>query len=220
MSPISQDVKVLTLPSPFGDIFRPSAISVLEYPYANVRYVNYQIQPDGSYTMPNGIVETKNAYVNIESNEYTIIKDPIPIFDSNIRGLEDLRLSKRDDKYYFTATSYKQYISDKISIVHGEYDPINGEVSNYRGIQSPFNSDCEKNWVCVPNTDTYIYSWSPMRIGKIIGNQFHTVITYDTPPLFSHFRGSAPPVKIGDTWVVLVHFVEYCVLHESITTVL
>lgn len=209
MSSISSDIKNLNLPTPFGDVFRPSAISVVEYPYANVRYVNYQIQPDGSYTMPNGIVETKNAYVNLESNEYTIIKDPVPIFESHIRGLEDLRLTKHNGKYYFTATSYKQYIPDKISIVHGEYDPVKGEVSNYRGIQSPTGQDCEKNWVCFPETDTYIYSWSPMRIGKIIDNRFQTVITYDTPPLFSHFRGSAPPVRIGDNWVVLVHFVEY-----------
>ena len=207
----SSDVKTLNLPKPFEEPFTPSAISVIEYPYANVRYVNYRIQPDGSYTMPNGIVETRNAYVNLETNEYKIIKDPIPVFESHIRGLEDMRVSKNSDgKYYFTATSYKQYIQDKISIVHGEYDSVAGEVRNYRGIHSPLGQDCEKNWVCFPNTDTYIYSWNPMRIGKIVGNQFKVAITYETPPLFSHFRGSAPPVRVDDNWVVLVHFVEYC----------
>lgn len=206
---IASNTTLLNLPRPFGDVFTPSAISVCEYPYANVRYVNYRIQPDGSYTMPNGIVETKNAYVNLETNEYVSMKEPVPVFDSHIRGLEDLRLSKYKDTYYFTATSYKQYIRDKVSIVHGEYDVKNGEFLNYRGIQSPFNQECEKNWVCFPNTDTYLYSWHPLRFGKIVGNEFKTAIQYNTPAFFSHVRGSAPPVRRGDNWLVLVHFVEY-----------
>lgn len=208
-SSISKNTTLLNLPRPFGDVFTPSAISVCDYPYANVRYVNYRIQPDGSYTMPNGIVETKNAYVNLDTNEYVIMKDPVTLYDSHIRGLEDLRLSKYKDKHYFTATSYKQFIQDKISIVHGEYDAKNGEFLNYRGIESPFNQDCEKNWVCFPNTDTYLYSWNPLRIGKIQDTQFKSVIEHKTPDFFSHIRGSAPPVRHGDKWLVLVHFVEY-----------
>lgn len=208
-SSIASKQTLLNLPSPFGDVFTPSAISVCEYPYANIRYVNYRIQPDGSYTMPNGIVETRNAYVNLETNEFKVMNEPKYPFESHIRGLEDLRLSKYKDKHYFTATSYKQFIQDKISIVHGEYDAQNGEFLNYRGIQSPFNQECEKNWVCFPNTDTYLYSWHPLRIGKIIGNEFKTAIQYETPSFFSHVRGSAPPVRHGNKWLVLVHFVEY-----------
>jgi hypothetical protein len=111
-SSIASNSTLLNLPTPFGDVFTPSAISVCDYPYANVRYVNYRIQPDGSYTMPNGIVETKNAYVNLETNECIPMKDPNAIFESHIRGLEDLRMSKYNGKHYFTATSYKQYIVD------------------------------------------------------------------------------------------------------------
>ena len=206
---IASNSTLLNLPRPFGDIFTPSAISVCDYPYANVRYVNYRIQPDGSYSMPNGIVETRNAYVNLETNEFKVMNEPVYPFESHIRGLEDLRLSKYKDKHYFTATSYKQFIQDKVSIVHGEYDVEKGEFLNYRGIQSPFNQECEKNWVCFPNTDTYLYSWHPLRIGKIIGNEFKTAIQYETPSFFSHVRGSAPPVRHGDKWLVLVHFVEY-----------
>jgi predicted GH43/DUF377 family glycosyl hydrolase len=201
----------ILLPKPFGENFNPSAISVVKYPYANVRYVNYKIQPDGSYWTPNGIVETKNAYVNIETNEFTIMMEPTYIFDSHIRGLEDLRLSRLNDKYYFTATSYKQFIQDKVSIVRGEYDSKQGEFKNYRGIISPFGQECEKNWVCIPDTDSYIYSWCPFRIGKIEGNQLRITMMCNTPSFFSHVRGSASPVKIGNRWIVLVHFVEYSV---------
>jgi glycosyltransferase involved in cell wall biosynthesis len=204
-------VSPILLPKPFGEDFNPSAISVVNYPYANVRYINYRIQPDGSYAMPNGIVETRNAYVNLETSEFTIMKEPRYLFESHIRGLEDLRMSKFNDKYYFTATSYKQFIQDKISIVHGEYDTEQGEFKNYRGIVSPFGQECEKNWVCIPDTDSYIYSWHPFRVGKIKGSEFCVSTTYNTPAFFSRLRGSASPVKVENKWIVLVHFVEYSV---------
>ena len=200
----------VVLPRPFGEDFNPSAISVVNYPYANVRYVNYRIQQDGSYWTPNGIVETKNAYVNLETNEFTIMKEPTYIFDSHIRGLEDLRLSKLNDKYYFTATSYKQFIEGKVSIVHGEYDSDQGNFKNYRGIESPFNEECEKNWLCIPDSNSYIYSWHPFRIGKIKENKLRITNICNTPSFFSHIRGSASPVKVENMWFVLVHFVEYC----------
>ena len=121
--PISTDIKKLELPNVFGDDFTPSAISLHSYPYANIRYVNYKIQPNGSYVMPNGIVVTKNAYVNLETNESYGMEEPLVNFETHIKGLEDLRLyANPNGKLYFTATSFKQFIQDKISIVHGEYD--------------------------------------------------------------------------------------------------
>jgi len=201
----------LNLPSPFGEDFTPSAVSLSNYPMANVRYVNYKIQPDGSYVMPNGIVVTKNAYVNLETNEFSIMEEPLVNFETHIRGLEDLRLYKNPNgKLCFTATSFKQFIQDKISIVHGEYDIDTNTYKNYNGIQSPFNSDCEKNWVNIPETDDFIYSWSPLRIGKIRNNKFLYFKEITTPPLFSLFRGSASPIEVNEKWLVLVHFVEYC----------
>lgn len=192
--------------------FKPSAISLSEYPFANVRLINYTIEPNGSYTMPNGIVETKNAYINLETMECVAkMEEPLVNFDTHIKGLEDLRLYKFQDKHYFTATSFKQYIQDKVSIVHGEYDIGTQTYKNYRGIESPLKSDCEKNWVNIPRTNEFIYSWSPLRIGTIQDNQFiFTKEIGDTPPLFSLFRGSASPVEVNGKWLVLVHFVEYC----------
>ena len=192
--------------------FKPSAISLCEYPFANVRLINYRIEPNGGYTMPNGIVETKNAYLNLETMECVAkMEEPLVNFDTHIKGLEDLRLYKFQDKHYFTATSYKQFIQDKISIVHGEYDIATQTYKNYRGIESPLKSDCEKNWVNIPGTNEFIYSWSPLRIGTIQDNQFlFTKEIRDTPPLFKLFRGSAPPIEVNGRWLVLVHFVEYC----------
>jgi hypothetical protein len=210
-SPIDSAITKLDLPQVFGDNFRPSAISLHKYPYANVRYVNYKIQPDGSYVMPNGIVVTKNAYVNLETKEFYPMEEPSVNFETHIKGLEDLRLyTNPNGNLYFTATSFKQYIKDKISIVHGEYDLSTKTYKNYQGIQSPTNSDCEKNWVNVPETDDFIYSWNPLRIGKIRGDRFIITSQTNTPPLFTLFRGSASPIEVNGSWVTLVHFVEYC----------
>ena len=201
----------LDLPSPFGIDFTPSAISLNEYPMANVRYINYKIQPNGSYIMPNNIVVTKNAYVNLESGEFSIMEEPLVNFETHIQGLEDLRLyNNPNGKLCFTATSFKQFIQDKICIVRGEYDIVSKTYKNYQGIQSPTNSDCEKNWVNIPETDDFIYSWNPLRIGKIKENKFIVTSESKIPPLFSLFRGSASPIEVNGQWLVLVHFVEYC----------
>ena len=210
VKPLKATIERLSLPRPFGDVFTPSAISVCDYPMANVRYVNYTIQPNGSYVMPNNIVETRNAYVNLDTLEYIAFEEPAYKFDMHIKGLEDLRLYKEDTKLKFTATSFKQFIADKISIVSGEYDIESKTYTNCVGIESPTNSECEKNWVHIPGTNEFIYSWSPLRIGRIENNTFSFTKEVSTLPFFSLLRGSASPIEVNGKWLVLTHFVEYC----------
>lgn len=209
---ISNQLEKLNIPNVFSDEFHPSAVSIVKYPFANVRFINYKIEKDGSYTTPKGIVETRNAYVNLESGETVAgFKEPEYVFDTHIKGLEDLRLYTKDDKLRFTATSFKQFILDKISIVEGEYDYENGVFKDYKGILSPFNSDCEKNWVNIQGTDEFIYSWSPLRTGKIVENKFIYNREHNTPPFFEHLRGSSQIIPWNNRWLALVHFVEYSI---------
>ena len=211
VSPLASKPTPLNIPSPFGEPFRPSAVSVCNYPFANVRFVNYTIKPDGSYDMPNGIVETKNAYFNLDTLEcISTFEDPLPPLKSHIKGFEDLRLYSANEKLYFTATSAYEYIDRCISIVHGEYDHSSKSYKNYVAIRSPQNSECEKNWTHVAGTDDFIYGWNPLRIGKIQNDTFHITKTITTPEFFSLLRGSAPAIDIDGKWVVLTHFVEYC----------
>jgi len=211
VKPIRSTMQKLGLPLPFGDDFNPSAISIVDYPFANVRYVNYLPPTKGSYVTRDGSpIQTKNAYVNLESMEYIRMIDIQPLFHSPVKGLEDLRLYKYDNKLLFTATSFKEFIENKVGIVHGEYDLQNNTYKNCIGIHSPTNSDCEKNWVNIPGTDEFIYGWNPLQIGKIRNNRFYVNKQYNVPPLFSVFRGSAPAMKWEDDWLVLIHFVEYC----------
>jgi hypothetical protein len=201
---ISSVMSPINIPLLFGEDFRASAISCFNYPLANIRFVNYLPPIEGEYKTKDGsAVRTKNVRYNLETGEYLIIEDSLPLFESSVKGLEDMRVYNFEGRLFYTATNYYEYIDKKISIVHGEYgkEPI--------GIESPTNSVCEKNWLNVPGTDEFIYSWSPLRIGKIYENKFLFFKEIPTPPLFKIFRGSASPVEIDGKLVALVHFCEY-----------
>lgn len=193
----------------FGELFSPSAVSIVNYPYANVRYVNYFLE-NGNYNTKNGSkIVTKNLFINLESGEgYEMKTDTPPLFDSIVLGIEDIRSYAFNDKHYFTATSYKEYIENQISIVHGEYDIDKGLLRHIKGIKSPYNQ-VEKNWLNIAGTDDFVYSWHPLRIGKIRDDKIIFFKTIDTPRYFSLFRGSSPGISIDDQLYFLVHIVEY-----------
>jgi glycosyltransferase involved in cell wall biosynthesis len=190
------------LPAPFGSEFRPSAISLRSYPLANVRYVNYWIE-NGDYKTPAGkCVQTENAFVNLDTGELLQkMKDSsvtLPRREVAVKGLEDIRLYGTDR---FTATV--QEYSDGVRVLEGCYNAETGDYEDCRVLPSPTERNCEKNWLPVGDTGNTIYDWHPLRI---IGPNS---CTRNTPPMFSLFRGSAPPVKRGDEWLALVHFVQY-----------
>jgi glycosyltransferase involved in cell wall biosynthesis len=199
-----------SLPSPFGDDFRPSAISIDNYPYANVRYVNYWMSNGEYFTKDNCPVQTENAYINLETNEVlTKMIDSsvtLPRFNTHVKGLEDVRLFHSRDSLKFTATSVREYAENVVRVVTGEYNKETGNYENVTVLGSPVNAACEKNWLPIENTDMFIYGWHPYTL---VNSNSETVKKSNTPAFFSHLRGSAPPVKQGDKYWVLTHFVEY-----------
>lgn len=213
VSPISSSISRLNIPDVFGEDFRPSAVSVLEYPFANIRHVNYLKPVDGQYrTKDGGPVQTRNAYINIETGECIAVMDDstVDIAErrSNVKGLEDIRLFNSDATTKFVATSYDQYI-DGVGMIVGDYNVSNKSYKNCKPIVSPFGKTCEKNWLPILDTGLFIYSWNPMRIGSVDTGNFKTLITYETPKLFTIFRGSAPPRLVDDKLWTLIHFVHY-----------
>lgn len=196
----------LNLPSPFGEDFNPSAISIDSYPLANVRYVNYWMSNGDYYTKDNCPVQTHNAYVNLETNEVLMKMNDesirLPRFATHVRGLEDIRLFHVGGKLKFTATSVREYEKDMVRVVTGTYDATTGNYSDVSVLKSPVNSPCEKNWLSIDNTGMMIYSWHPFRL---VNEKGDILKTKETPAFFEHLRGSASPVKN----MCLVHFVEY-----------
>jgi len=208
VQPIKSERKRLTFPSPFDDTFSPSALSVISYPIVNVRYVNYKVV-DGNFITPNGVSLCENACFNLETGTLLTTMDEssvnLPTVESGIRGLEDVRgYHDSQGNQCFTATVHS-YEKDAIRILRGRYLP-SGTYSNCVVLPSPRRRHCEKNWLPIPATDTFIYDWNPLTIVDSSGTIIREI---PTPPMFSLFRGSAPPIRIDNTWWTLVHMVDY-----------
>jgi len=203
MKPIGQGER-LTLPSPFPG-YTPSAISLDVYPMANVRYINYWME-HGEYKTRDCPVDTQNAFVNLETREFTVMKEPdLPKAESSVRGLEDLRLY-RDDGLRCIATSVREYDAGRVCQVNAAYDGTS--YTDVTVLKSPFNRSCEKNWIPIPKTGMFIYDWFPLRIGSVNGSTLRIQVTHETPPFFQLLRGSAC-IALAQGYMALAHFVEY-----------
>jgi tetratricopeptide (TPR) repeat protein len=217
VTPLKSVIKPLTLTNPFDAKYKPSAISLHVYPLANVRFVNYWMENGEYKTFENESVDTQNAYMNLETGEVlTTMKDDIGMvkYNTNVKGLEDVRLYE-EDGLYFTATSVYEYVEGRVCTLHGEYDTT-GSYKNVYPIRSPYERTCEKNWCAIPGTGMFVYEWCPLRIGSMSKLSFKVQFTLDTPSFFEMMRGSAPliPYPFPDVngqvgWLALVHFVEY-----------
>jgi len=218
MAPLQVKITPLALENPFDNKYRPSAISLDVYPFANVRFVNYWMVNGDYKTHENENVDTQNAYMNLETGKVvTKMIDDVGMerIPTMVQGLEDVRLYK-EDGLHFTATSVYEYMQGKVATLHGDYNKETGEYSNVFAVKSPLDRQCEKNWCAIPGTGMFIYDWHPLRIGSINKSNFKVQFTLETPSIFEVFRGSAPLIpnpyrnvngQIG--WLALVHFVEY-----------
>lgn len=208
VAPIQSTRTLLQIPNPFGGDFKPSAVSLLVYPLANIRFVNYTVV-NGAFTTPNGISLCENACFNLQTCELVGKMDEstvaLPTIPHHIRGLEDIRVvAGTTDPFVFTATVHN-YEKGVVRILRGRYSS-SGTFSECAILPSPTGRMCEKNWLSIAGTDTLIYEWHPFTLVDTTGRIVKTV---KTPPMFSMFRGSAPPVRVGDSWWTLVHFVDY-----------
>jgi hypothetical protein len=162
----------------------------------NVRYVNYNIQPDGSYTDCDKHIITLNKYVDLDNN-FNIITEKwmeTPFEDRRYIGIEDIRLwEQKDNNIKFIGTGYHK--NNKIGIVAGKYDTQNCKFDFNEIVPNFNNALCEKNWVFVnyKNEEHVIYKWNPLQICKI--NDENSILKLveerKMPKIFSYVRGSS-----------------------------
>ena len=190
----------------------------------NIRYHNYYINPQGhylstEYTDGQYIVRTKNQYVFLDNN-YNVIspqtKMPddltdLPRNSSRIKGLEDMRILKWNNKIYYSSAS-PEY-SNYFRIIFGEYNIVNNSYNNNFIIKSPVESNCEKNWIPFihHNKMHFVYNWSPLQIGEVnfLSKELQLTYQFDTPSYFKKLRGSANPFKYKNYWYCLTHSVKH-----------
>jgi glycosyltransferase involved in cell wall biosynthesis len=198
-----------------GPDFHPTSVSFFGN-LQNVRFVNYIIdQRNGSYTMKDGTyspdhtVRTRN--VLWDGKSAVLLDDSntgLPLLPHRIQGLEDVRVYMDGLKSLRFVASCAQ-VGPKIRVVQGDYGLTTRSLRNCKVIEPPTETDCEKNWLPIPHTNSVIYAWHPLQIGTIQDNKLAIQATHKTPWFFKHLRGSAIPIRMGTDLWVLTHFVEY-----------
>jgi len=217
--------KKIELNQPIYNDFIPTSTSLIKYNneiMANVRYVNYRIQKDGSYLMSlNNVlsreekVRTKNAIIKLNNNMEPISKltfmyeniDNKLKKETNILGLEDVRLFEIDNQLKCIATSREFSINSTNSMVIGDYNLETNTIENGNIIESPNPQDCEKNWIPIGNK--IIYKWHPLQIGEVKNNKLVIDTSKETPKIFKHLRGSSNTVEYNNEYWCIVHGVKY-----------
>jgi tetratricopeptide (TPR) repeat protein len=216
---------------PHMDEYQVSSCSIIPFNgkmLMNTRYINYYIDNRGIYHMrsADGRVRTKNAMTYLNSSYYptddvTMMSEhPDKTYPCDVEGLEDVRLFEHNNKIHFSATT--KYLTDtgNIVVAVGEYQTDTKKMTNIVVLDPPQPSNCEKNWIYVPNSSlntakdkmNFIYNWHPLQIGSVNENnklEIHTV--FNTPTIFSRFRGSSNLCEYNGLLWGVTHTVQYSI---------
>lgn len=211
---------------PVSEGYTISSTSILKSPkghgfIACIRSVNYKITPEHRYIIQGRYskISTEN-YLGFLDNNYNIrtllpvksVVDPINR-DVDIYGLEDMRIFMLKNRLLFFATTF-QYTRDPTipGIVVGEIDLKTGNVIQVKQLQ--YNTQkCQKNWMpfCEGDQVYAIYSHEPTIILKIdidTGKCLEYIVKRQKYNL-AEFRGSSPPIRYYDDWLMIIHEVDF-----------
>jgi len=163
--------------------------------FCNIRYVNYNIQPNGSYINCDKHIISINKFVEFDKN-FNLIKEEWMdlVYDGRLYiGVEDVKIyyDNYKNKIVYIGTGY--HSNNQIGIVSGDYDTNNNKFAINELKQTFNNSSCEKNWIFVDykGENHVIYDWHPLRICKLENNNLNIVETRTMPKIFSRVRGSS-----------------------------
>lgn len=204
---------------------RDPAGSGIEY-LVNVRYVNYRIQPNGSYLMmDDGVlngsnpVRTRNFFCRMNDNfevhgpmkEMRMLETPPE--EKHIKGMEDVRIFMKDGALSYMATSCEYTYNGKIRQHTGIYNTKAGTLQKNTCLRPPMETDCEKNWIPYKG-DRVIYSWHPLRIGHVDAatNTLRIDSEQSTPRFLKNMRGSTTLVDGEDGYF---YGLTHCVMYQQ-----
>ncbi len=215
-----------------NDMFNTSSCSIAEFDgkiIINARSVNYRII-EGKYITYDNVNNTFHEWAKVYTNNSVITTDDsfnfdpnnvklfdnmikdLPIQDSRIKGLEDVRIFTFQNELYYTATSCEFSTKGKYNIVLGKYDINALQYTQNKIILSPYNSECEKNWIPINHNDQkmlFIYKWHPLEIGELDNNTININIRHNTPVFFKHYRGSTGLCEYNNMLWCITHTAKY-----------
>ena len=191
----------------------------------NIRFVNYKLNRDGSYSFAvnDGKIVTVNKI--FELDEQLNVKDSVVMlvtYNNDLRyvGIEDIK------PYYAGTTetfivpfmgTCQHPVNHRLYCGYGEIDmtDMNNISSNisYSPVNTPYNRDCEKNWVFYGDYKI-VYQWYPLTLGTIVKKDneimFEKEKEVPMPPFFQQVRGSTNGCTFGNEIWFICHVVEYC----------
>jgi len=188
----------------------------------NIRFVNYKLNRDGSYSFAvnDGKIVTVNKI--FELDEHLNVKDIVVMLvpdnnDLRYVGIEDIKPYYADKSVIPFMGTCQHPANHRLYCGYGEIDMT--DMSNistnisYSPVNTPYNRDCEKNWVFY---DDYkiVYQWSPLTLGKIVKKDNELMFEKEKetpmPPFFQQVRGSTNGCTFGNEIWFICHVVEYC----------
>jgi len=205
--------------------------------YVMIRFVNYRVKDDGGYHCEDNI-ETINVLAllelktdvdaNVKKTDikktdikktekkeiWTIIREDILKYDTSYDnlyvGLEDVRLMMHGDKIYYSCN--RGLSRGKMVVEHGWINRINFTTMDIVHLKIENQHKIEKNWIMLPSVSSSIhmvYNWYPLRIGKVVNDEFQTLYSYETPYFFKYIRGSTNGILVENEVFLICHLVSY-----------
>lgn len=190
--------------------------------HLNVRYVNYHIEDNGSYTNCEKHIITVNKYLELDANLKPCAEKWLEMaFDGRqYIGVEDVRIyrDRYTDTTRFIGSGFHQ--NNQIGVVSGHYDTESTQLKPIELKQFFRHTGCEKNWVFVDyNGSTHIvYDWCPLILCQLVDHPLISllnVVAYKPmPKIFARMRGSTCGFRYGVADEIEIWFVSHIVSYE------
>lgn len=179
------------------------------------RAVNYSITKQFQYNIrdPKNHVKTKNYWIQMEQEfkQYELIEGPgcIKKRESNIQGLEDLRICKSNQTMYGLGITFEYGNHNHPSVCLCLFDKNDGNYFVSSVLPTCYEENkVQKNWAPFFDKNLYaIYSHDPLIILQIDTETGKSTVAIQKESSLdlSDIRGSSSPVKINDDWIMMVH---------------
>jgi predicted GH43/DUF377 family glycosyl hydrolase len=134
---------------------------------------------------------------------------------TQVVGLEDCRLISLDQNRWFLATTYDTHpetVGQSLCKISFQTTQNAVFVDQLFPLKSPGSNSikCEKNWLPFMKEDELyvLYGYEPFLILHVNpkDGSYKIVVEYKLPLYdFSRFRGSAPPIKFDEGYLLMVH---------------
>jgi len=180
----------------------------------NIRYVNYNIDDNGTYLNCDKHIITFNKYMELD-NFFYVNNEKHMNFNFDGRryiGVEDVRIFNdiENNELLFIGSGFHQ--NNQIGIVAGKYDAQLCTLFENELKTNFTNNLCEKNWVYVDynNSTHIIYEWYPLKICKLNNKIITLVETKNMPKLFNIVRGSSCGFKYNNNEIWFVTHIVSC----------